>query len=52
MVKTKKVLTDVAKIITIGNAKGISLPSEWLKANKIELGDRVIYKVEKLKLKG
>ena len=51
MVKNKKILTDVRKVVIIGNGKGVTLPKEWLEKNKIKVGDPVIIKVEKLKIK-
>ncbi len=45
-IKYSKTLLDIRPIIRIGNARGVTLPTEWISENNLDVGDRVIIKVE------
>ena len=51
MGKKSKTLIDIRKLVIMGNARGVTLPKDWLEDNNVKLGDRLLLKVEKADLK-
>lgn len=45
----RSVLMTARKVVSIGNSLGITLPSEWIDANRLKVGDTLIIKAEAVK---
>jgi len=45
-VMTKAVLMTARKVVSVGNSLAVTLPSDWLEAHDIKVGDTLILKAE------